>query len=207
MIGYWLVQALEAASPGRRAACLICRTMVKADDPAFGQPTKVVGPVCPEAQARRLAAEHGWQIRPDGTAWRRVRGGLPGAGRPGRAGIIEALAGRGVIGVCAGDGGIPVVTDGSGLRGVEAVVDKDLAAALLASTVQCRPTRCCCAPTCRRSLRGMAPRRPDPPLGDRDPLAWATDFPAGSMGPKVEAMTATDDMPPQLPWCAARRPC
>ena len=120
MIGYWLVQALESASPGRRAACLICRTMVKADDPAFGQPTKVVGPVCPEAQARRLAAEHGWQIRPDGTAWRRVRGGLPGAGRPGRAGIIEALAGRGVIGVCAGDGGIPVVTDGSGLRGVEA---------------------------------------------------------------------------------------
>ena len=120
MIGYWLVQALESASPGRRAACLICRTMVKADDPAFGQPTKFVGPVCPEAQARRLAAEHGWQIRPDGTAWRRVRGGLPGAGRPGRAGIIEALADRGVIVVCAGGGGIPVVTDGSGLRGVEA---------------------------------------------------------------------------------------
>jgi len=88
MIGYWLVQALEAASPGRRAACLICRTMVKADDPAFGQPTKVVGPVCPEAQARRLAAEHGWQIRPDGTAWRRV------VASPEPAALVELASSR-----------------------------------------------------------------------------------------------------------------
>jgi len=88
MIGYWLVQALESASPGRRAACLICRTMVKADDPAFGQPTKFVGPVCPEAQARRLAAEHGWQIRPDGTAWRRV------VASPEPAALVELASSR-----------------------------------------------------------------------------------------------------------------
>jgi carbamate kinase len=59
MIGYWLVQALHNAAPGKPAACLICRTVVQADDPAFADPAKFVGPVYDEASARQLAAERG----------------------------------------------------------------------------------------------------------------------------------------------------
>jgi carbamate kinase len=72
MIGYWLVQALGSALPGNRACCLLCRTVVRADDPAFTSPSKFVGPVYEEARARRLAAERGWDIRQDGRSWRRV---------------------------------------------------------------------------------------------------------------------------------------
>lgn len=189
MIGYWLVQALEAACPGQRAACLVCRTLVKADDPAFAEPVKFVGPVYPEGEARRLAAERGWDIRPDGPAWRRV---VPS---PEPAGLLELdmirlLAGSGVTVVCAGGGGIPVVADARGRRrGVEAVVDKDLTAVLLARAVgagvlvmltdvaavqdgwgtpQARPLARITAARLRARIR-------------------AGEFPAGSMGPKAEA--------------------
>jgi len=72
MIGYWLVQALQNALPGRQVACLISRTLVKADDPAFAHPAKFVGPVYDEQQARALAASQHWEIRQDGSRWRRV---------------------------------------------------------------------------------------------------------------------------------------
>jgi carbamate kinase len=81
MIGYWLVQALQnsglggagrPASPAKPVACLVSRTLVSADDPAFGNPAKFVGPVYAETEARQVSAARGWQIRRDGTAWRRV---------------------------------------------------------------------------------------------------------------------------------------
>lgn len=130
MIGYWLVQALPGTGPGRAAVCLISRTLVHANDPAFGRPAKFVGPVYDEATGRRLAAQRGWEVRPDGPSWRRV---VPS---PEPAAIVELdvirlLIGQGLTVVCAGGGGIPVVADDAGgLRGVEAVVDKDLTAAL-----------------------------------------------------------------------------
>ncbi len=81
MIGYWLVQALQNALPGRRsAACLVSRTLVRADDPAFARPTKFVGPVYDEARPGALAAEHGWEVRPDGAGLAAGRA-LPGARR------------------------------------------------------------------------------------------------------------------------------
>jgi carbamate kinase len=132
MIGYWLVQALHSAVPGQPAGCLISRTVVHGDDPAFANPTKFVGPVYDEAQARQLAAERGWSVRQDGTAWRRVVPS-PEPVELVELDMIKLLAGSGVIVVCADGGGIPVVRDDAGaLRGVEAVVDKDLTAALLA---------------------------------------------------------------------------
>ena len=166
MIGYWLVQALGRAAPARPAACLICRTLVKADDPAFADPTKFVGPVYDEATARRMAAERGWSVRPDGRAWRRVVPSPEPAALV-ELDMIELLASRGVIVVCAGGGGIPVVADDAGgLRGVEAVVDKDLTAAVLDGygTPQARP------------IHRVTPGE-----------LRACSFPAGSMGPKVEA--------------------
>ena len=81
MIGYWLAQALSIAIPGRQAGCLICRTAVRADDPALANPTKFIGPVCDETTAKQLSADHGWDIRMDGPAWRRVVPWAPGCGR------------------------------------------------------------------------------------------------------------------------------
>jgi carbamate kinase len=135
MIGYWLVQALHRAVPGKPAGCLLSRTVVRPDDPAFANPAKFVGPTYDETQARKLAAERGWEMRRDENAWRRV---VPS---PEPAEIVELdmirqLMGSGMPLVCVGGGGIPVVKDdASGLRGVEAVIDKDLATALLACAV------------------------------------------------------------------------
>lgn len=131
LIGNWLLQAVERAIPARRSVCLLTRTVVAADDPAFGNPTKFVGPIYPEAVAKQLAAARGWEVRQDGTGWRRV---VPS---PEPQDIVELedirllLNSRAIV-ICAGGGGIPVVRDSGGsLRGVEAVVDKDLTAALL----------------------------------------------------------------------------
>ncbi len=113
MIGYWLVQALQNALPGRLAGCLVCRTLVSADDPAFADPAKFVGPVYDEARARQLAADYGWQIRRDGTAWRRV---VPSP-EPVRLldlPLISELLSAGAIVVCAGGGGVPVTQDADG---------------------------------------------------------------------------------------------
>src|SRR5271157_1537664 len=72
MIGYWLLQALQNTLPGREVATLVTQTLVSVADPAFAAPTKFVGPVYEEADAKRLAAAAGWTVKPDGPFWRRV---------------------------------------------------------------------------------------------------------------------------------------
>ncbi len=184
MIGYWLVQALDGVA-GKRAACLLCRTLVKPDDPAFGQPAKFVGQVYDEATARRLAAEHGWQVRPDGASWRRV------VASPEPAEILELdtiklLASRGVTVICAGGGGIPVVPGCAGQYcGVEAVVDKDLTAALLAEAVGADALLL--LTDVEAVLDGFGTAHPRPLRRVTPGELRAHSFPAGSMGPKVEA--------------------
>jgi carbamate kinase len=133
MIGYLIEQELENLLPhGRRCATLLTQIEVDPDDPAFSHPTKPIGPLYSESEARELVRTWGWHIAPDGPHYRRV---VPSP-RPRRIlelGVIRLLVSQGVIVVCAGGGGIPVVKrrDGS-LLGVEAVIDKDLAASLLA---------------------------------------------------------------------------
>jgi carbamate kinase len=133
VIGYWIDQELGNLLPDREVATLLTQVEVAADDPAFRHPTKPVGPLLAEAEARSLAEAHGWQIAPDDGGFRRV---VPS---PDPRGIhelrtIDILVKVGVVVVCGGGGGIPVVVDDRGrLRGVEAVVDKDLSAELLAS--------------------------------------------------------------------------
>jgi len=105
---------------------------VDAHDPAFSDPTKPIGPVYDEREAQRLARERGWRMARDGDHFRRV----VASPRPQRIlelPVIALLVGQGVIVICAGGGGIPVVrrADGS-FTGVEAVIDKDLASSLLA---------------------------------------------------------------------------
>lgn len=132
MIGYLIEQELSAVLPDRQFATLLTQVRVDPADPAFGAPSKPIGPVYDDAGAHRLAAERGWTVARDGAAWRRV---VPSP-RPLEIlerGVIAMLTKFGVIVICSGGGGIPVVEhDASGFMGVEAVIDKDLASALLA---------------------------------------------------------------------------
>lgn len=185
MIGYWVIQALSRAVPGKRAGCLICRTIVAAGDPAFANPSKFVGPVYDEQTARRLAVSHGWQVRPDGAAWRRVVPS-PEPAEIVELGLIAALARDGVTVVCSGGGGIPVVRDeAGGLHGVEAVIDKDLSAALLARELGAGALLILTDVTAVEDGYGTPAARPIHHATTRE-LRTRT-FPAGSMGPKVEA--------------------
>ncbi|HLX48516.1 MAG TPA: carbamate kinase [Streptosporangiaceae bacterium] len=187
MIGYWLLQALHNALPERRAACLVTRTLVRADDPAFAQPSKFVGAGYDEQRARALAASQGWQIRRDGNRWRRVVASpepidlldLP---------VIQALLDNGTIVICAGGGGVPVAAgDGTGLmRGVEAVVDKDLATSLLARELHADALLLLTDVTAVQDGYGTPQARP---IRRATPAQLrARSFPAGSMGPKIEAV-------------------
>ena len=137
-LGFTLMNALEnelsRRGVERRTAALVTRARVDADDPGLNHPTKPIGRYLPEDEARRLM-EHGetWEDRGD-RGWRRV------VGSPEPREILDAVAVRtlvdaGYVVVANGGGGIPTVRDADGLRGVEAVIDKDLGAALLAETV------------------------------------------------------------------------
>jgi carbamate kinase len=185
MIGYWLVRALHGAVPGRPAGCLVCQTRVDPDDPAFASPAKFVGPVYQEKEAQDLAAERGWVVRRDGSAWRRVVPSpeplelveLP---------LIRSLLDGGALVVCAGGGGVPVMTDSSGaLRGVEAVVDKDLTSALLARAVDADALLLLTDVEAVIDGFGTPDARPIRQITPAEMRARS--FPAGSMGPKVEA--------------------
>lgn len=133
MIGYLIEQELVNRLPEqRRCATLLTQIVVDPNDPAFKHPTKPIGPVYDENEARKLALDRGWSIAPDGAHYRRV---VP-APKPKRIlelSVIELLLNQEVVVICAGGGGIPTVyrQDGS-LIGVEAVIDKDLASSLLA---------------------------------------------------------------------------
>jgi len=186
MIGYWLLQALQNALPDRRVACLVSRTVVDADDPAFGHPTKFVGPVYNEAEARRLAAAHGWHVRQDGARWRRV---VPS---PEPVELLELpsvrvlLESRAVV-ICAGGGGAPVVRDAAGtLHGAEAVIDKDLTAAMLATALDADALLLLTDIEAVQDGFGTPQARP---LRRVTPTELRSrSFPAGSMGPKIEAV-------------------
>ena len=185
MIGYWLARALRGTAPGKPTGCLIGQTRVDPGDPAFAKPTKFVGPVYQEKEALDLAAQLGWEVRRDGAAWRRV---VPS---PEPVELIElplirVLLEAGALVVCAGGGGIPVVADASGaLRGVEAVVDKDLTAALLARLVDADALLLLTDVDAVIDGFGTPDARP---IRHATPgQLRARSFAAGSMGPKVEA--------------------
>lgn len=185
MLGYLLEQELGRHLGADRVATLLTRVVVHADDPAFGRPVKPVGPVYTEAQARQLAGERGWAVAADGASWRRV---VPSPEPRRLVGLstVRRLVDAGTTVVCAGGGGIPVVADGQGgLRGVEAVVDKDLSAGLLAAGIEADALVILTDVPHVVAGWGTADARP---LGATTPGELrALDLAAGSMGPKVEA--------------------
>jgi len=132
MIGYFLLQAFENALPGQEVVSLVCQTLVDGADPAFARPTKFIGPIYTEAEGRATAHLRGWEVRRDGNAWRRVVAS-PEPLAPLELPTIRMLLGNGAVVICAGGGGIPVARRADGcLHGVEAVIDKDLTAELIA---------------------------------------------------------------------------
>jgi len=192
-IGYLLSQALTAEfeAQGRRPpiAALLGRTIVDAADPAFQRPSKPVGPVYDGPAAERMAMQHHWSIAPDGRGWRRV---VPS---PDPLAIVEAASVRalvdgGAIVIASGGGGIPVCRGADGvLRGVEAVVDKDLAAVVLAEAVGADALLLLTDVSAVHT--GWGGGRPTPiarlTTAAADEGIRDGTFAAGSMGPKVRA--------------------
>jgi carbamate kinase len=183
MIGYLLEQEFRNVLPGRDVTTLLTQVVVDPADTAFARPTKPIGPVYPKKEARRLAAAHGWSIAPDGAGFRRVVPS-PEPLRILELPTIRLLIDSGVLVVCTGGGGIPVaITDGV-LRGVEAVIDKDLAAARLAEDIEADLLLLLTdVPGVLRDLG-----RPDSLFTNVRPAQLRSlHLPAGSMGPKAEA--------------------
>jgi carbamate kinase len=135
-IGYLLELELRNQLRDRQVVTLLTQVEVDPDDPAFECPTKPIGPLYERIEAERLAAERGWAIAPDGDAYRRVVPS-PEPRRLIELPTIRLLVEAGAVVICAGGGGIPIVISPNGaIHGVEAVIDKDLAAALLATELE-----------------------------------------------------------------------
>ena len=194
-IGFTLVDELDAALAARgltqRTAALVTRTLVDAEDPGFAEPTKPVGRFLPREQAQRFVdLGQLWEDR--GTqGWRRVVAS-PEPRSVLDSPAIRALAAAGFVVVCAGGGGIPVVDDGrdgAALRGVEAVVDKDLTAALLAAELGADTLVIATDVDNVMVDFGTPDARPlgRVPVAELRAHAAAGQFARGSMGPKVDA--------------------
>ncbi|MFZ5673208.1 MAG: carbamate kinase [Pseudomonadota bacterium] len=197
MIGYLIEQELDNLLPeGKLTGTLLTQIEVDPDDPAFDKPSKPIGPVYDEAEALEIGKARGWVMGRDGNKFRRlVASPLPK--RIFQIEVIRLLVAHAVTVICAGGGGIPVITqtDGS-YTGIEAVIDKDRASALLADEIGAQ------ALLMLTDVDGVY-------------LDWGTskqsllkrmtpadirkqEFASGSMGPKVEAAAAFVDGGGQL---------
>lgn len=187
MIGYMIEQELRnRLPPGAEVATLLTQVRVDAADAAFNKPDKPIGQVYGEAEATRLAATRGWRVAPDGAGWRRVVASpmpLEILQQP----VVSILLDAGVTVICTGGGGIPCArrADGS-MAGIEAVVDKDRASALLATGLAADMllllTDVDAAYLDFGTPQARAVSRADP----GSLAAWRSEFRAGSMGPKIE---------------------
>lgn len=189
MIGYLIEQELGNLLPVvRPMATVLTMVEVDASDPAFDNPTKFVGPVYDKQRADEIAAEKGWAFKPDGNHWRRVVPS-PEPKRIFEIRPIRWLLRRGVVVICAGGGGVPVeyecVEGRDCLKGVEAVIDKDLASELLARDVSADLF------VMATDVDGVYTGWGTPEQRRIETITAeelrAMDFASGSMGPKVEA--------------------
>ncbi|MDW5317491.1 carbamate kinase [Rhizobium sp. PL01] len=197
MIGYMIEQELRNALPKPALlATLLTQIRVDENDPAFQSPTKPIGPVYDEITAEQIRQEQGWTFAIDGSRWRRVVAS-PEPREILELAVIAMLVNCGVIVICAGGGGVPVVSRGDGdLAGIEAVIDKDRASALLAERLNAdmlllltdvdavyidfgQPFAKAVANVSISALAGQS-------------------FAAGSMGPKIEAATKFVNMPGKM---------
>jgi len=185
-----MIETELSGAVGRAVACLITHVHVDADDDAFGRPTKPIGPFYSEEQARALELERGWQLVEDaGRGYRRV---VPSP-RPleiVELGSIQALLGAGAIAVACGGGGIPVVSRNGYLKGVDAVIDKDRASALLAERLGAERLVILTEVPCVYRRYRKSNQEPVRELTATEAEELLPELPEGSMRPKLEAAAA-----------------
>lgn len=190
ILGCTIQSELAASGSAQQVAAMLTHTIVDAQDPAFANPTKPIGTFYDEAKARELARSQGWVIAEDaGRGWRRLVPS-PQPVRMLEEEAIKTLAEAGFLVVAGGGGGIPVVEEPDGrLRGVEAVIDKDFASALLAAALDA-DLLCITTGVDRVAINYGQPDQQELDVIDveeaRRHLADGQ-FPPGSMGPKMEA--------------------
>jgi carbamate kinase len=185
-IGHLLETAIAQVDPHVPVAVVLTRVVVDHEDPAFANPTKPVGPFYEGGQAEHLAAARGWDVAPDaGRGWRRV---VPSPRPQEVLGTdhVKALLERGAVVVAGGGGGIPV-TDG--LAGVQGVIDKDRCSAELAIAIGADLLVLLTGvPRVARDFGTRWERALDRmTVSDAERGLADGEFPAGSMGPKLEA--------------------
>ena len=186
-LGGVLARAIDVECGPGAAVCLVTHVVVDPADPAFARPTKPIGPFLERAAAVQLAGERGWRVVEDaGRGWRRV---VPS---PRPAGIVELSAVRtllaaGSVVLAAGGGGIAV--DLPSMTPLDAVVDKDLAAAALATAIGADELYLLTGVDCVQLDHGTARQRPVHRLDPEQAARHLADgqFPPGSMGPKITA--------------------
>ncbi len=186
MIGYMIEQELGNLMPIETAfATILTMIEVDPDDPAFNNPTKPIGPIYPEEEAKRLSSEKGWTVAPDENGWRRVVPS-PEPHRIFELRPIHWLLENEAIVICAGGGGIPTVYNADGgLEGAEVVIDKDRASALLARQLD---ARLLVLATDADGVYLNWGKEGAKKVGNTTPDEISQyEFDVGSMGPKVDA--------------------
>jgi carbamate kinase len=192
-IGYLLAQALrlELAVAGLKApvAAIITQTIVSQDDPAMKNPTKPIGPFYSRVEAEEKQRAFGWHIVEDAARGYRRVVASPEPVEIVESPVIKTLVNDGVLVVACGGGGIPVVRNNGGIEGIEAVIDKDRASALLAAQlgldlfIVCTDAECVYLdyrqPTQRRLIRATTT--------EMEHYLREGQFPPGNMGPKIES--------------------
>jgi carbamate kinase len=188
-IGALIAAELRSATP-RPAACVLTHVRVAPDDPAFGRPTKPIGPFYSAAEGEALARDRGWAMVADGDRGHRRVVPSPAPLEIVELGSIRALTDTGAVVVACGGGGIPVVRRGVRLAGVDAVIDKDRASALLARGLGAnRLVILTEVPAVYRGF-GTAAQEAIGELSHAEAQTLLAELAEGSMRPKVEAAIA-----------------
>lgn len=184
MIGYLIQQGLNAAIEDRYTTTILTRIVVDENDPAIANPTKFIGPVYAEEEAKQLAEQNNWVVKPDGAYWRRV---VPS---PTPKEVLEIKAIQDLLEkehliICGGGGGAPVVEKEGAYYGFEAVIDKDMTAALIAEKIDAEHLLILTDGThvCLDWGKPTEEKLEEVTVNQMRKY----DFPAGSMGPKVDA--------------------
>lgn len=193
-IGLMLQQVLgnELAARGsdRLPATIVTQVVVDSDDPAFTRPDKPIGPYFSAGQAKALATQHGWDFAEEpGKGWRRVVAS-PLPKRVVELDAVTALLTAGLVPIAAGGGGVPVVESSDGLEGVDAVIDKDRTAALLARSLSASMLLVMMEADALYEDFGTERARRMDVIDAASAAAMAPALPAGGMRPKVEAAAA-----------------
>lgn len=193
-IGYMFQKALHnkfrQRSLNRQTVTLVTQLLVDSDDPAFDQPTKPVGSYMDETTAKEIAKAQGWQIMEDsGRGWRRVVPS-PMPSKIIELDIINSLVDSGYVLIACGGGGIPVIEDQDGnLQGVEAVIDKDIASAMLANDIHAEYLIISTAVP-KVAINFNTPKQEwldELTIADANKLIREGQFGKGSMEPKIQA--------------------